>query len=239
MLQADLLIGVTNFFRDPPAFEALRGALPALLAPAAKEGRQFRVWVPACSTGEEAYSIAMIIQECLAEHDLKIVRPPLIFATDIDKQAVERARNGLYPANISADVTPERLRRFFIKEGNEYRIRKEIRAMIIFAPQNVIGDPPFTKLDLLCCRNLLIYLKAELQKKLIPLFRYALNPGGLLFLGASETVSGPMDLFAAVDTKWKIYRSRDAVVPAPATLDLTSSQPALHDDSPFEAVAKA
>src|SRR5215813_1129343 len=129
-----------------------------------------------------------------------------IFATDLDRDAIEKARQGLYPDNIAADVSPERLRRFFIQEERGYRVHKEIREMVVFAPQNIIMDPPFTKLDVLSCRNLLIYLSAELQKKLVPLFHYSLNPGGVLFLGTAETVGSFSSLFAPLDGKTRLFR---------------------------------
>ncbi len=178
LLFKELLIGVTSFFRDPAAWEQLRGeAFPALLA-ARPAGGVLRAWSVGCSTGEEAYSLAIAFKEALEQ-----VKPEgnfrlQIFATDLDRDAIDKARQGFYPANIAADVSAERLRRFFIKEENGYRVGKEIREMVTFATQNVIMDPPFTKLDILICRNLLIYLTPELQKKLLPLFHYSLNPGG-------------------------------------------------------------
>jgi chemotaxis methyl-accepting protein methylase len=210
LLFKELLIGVTNFFREPEAFARLKeqSILPLLRQ---REGAgTIRVWVPACASGEEAYSIALLFRECMDREPALNVKV-LIYATDIDKVAIAFARQGLYPANIAADVSPERLQRFFLKEELRYRIRKEIREMMVFAPQNIITDPPFTKLDLLCCRNVMIYLTPELQKKLLPLFHYALNPGGFLFLGASETVGGYNDLFAPVDAKWKIFRRRESL----------------------------
>ena len=181
LLFKELLIGVTNFFRDHEAFEALKeNALPQILKDRAR-GNVLRIWVPGCSTGEEAYSIAIIFLECLEKVKQRGVCKIQVFATDIDKDAIDKARQGVYASNIAADVSPERLQRFFIKEDNGYRLRKEIREMVVFAPQNVIMDPPFTKLDLISCRNVLIYMTAELQKKLLPLLHYALNPGGLLF----------------------------------------------------------
>ena len=196
LLFKELLIGVTSFFRDEAAWEHLRQkAIPALLTghPA---GRALRAWSAGCSTGEEAYSLAMVFKEAVEQ-----VKPAenftlQIFATDLDRETIDKARQGVYPANIAADVSPERLKRFFIKEDNGYRIVKEIREMVTFATQNVIMDPPFTKLDILICRNLLIYLTPELQKKLLPLFHYSLNPGGVLFLGSAETISTFTDLFA-------------------------------------------
>ncbi|MEK7804364.1 MAG: CheR family methyltransferase, partial [Planctomycetota bacterium] len=210
LLFKELLIGVTNFFRDHEAFEALKeNALPQILKDRAR-GNVLRIWVPGCSTGEEAYSIAIILLECLEKVKQRGVCKIQVFATDIDKDAIDKARQGVYASNIAADVSPERLQRFFIKEDNGYRLRKEIREMVVFAPQNVIMDPPFTKLDLVSCRNVLIYMTAELQKKLLPLLHYALNPGGLLFLGVSETIGSLTDLFSTVDNKWRIYRRKES-----------------------------
>ncbi|MGD9725888.1 MAG: CheR family methyltransferase [Nitrospiraceae bacterium] len=208
LLFKELLIGVTNFFRDKQAFQALKEkALPELLKTKAK-GSSVRVWVPGCSTGEEAYSIAMLIREALEERNLEGAVKVQIFATDIDKDAVEKARQAIYPTTIVQDLTPDRLRRFFVKEDGIYRIHKNIREMVVFAPHNVIMDPPFTKLDLLCCRNLLIYFTSELQKKVLPLFHYTLNPGGILFLGSSETIGSFSDLFATIDGKWKVFKKK-------------------------------
>jgi two-component system CheB/CheR fusion protein len=210
LLFKELLIGVTNFFRDPEAWDHLqKKAIPALLAerPA---GAALRAWVPGCSTGEEAYSLAMVFKEALAE-----VRPARscslqIFATDLDKDSIERARQGSYPTNIASDVSAERLGRFFVKEEQSYRVRQEIRESVVFATQNVIMDPPFTKLDILSCRNLLIYLEPALQLKLLPLFHYSLSPGGILFLGSAETLGPVADLFAPKGGKTRIYRRLDA-----------------------------
>jgi chemotaxis methyl-accepting protein methylase len=219
LLFNELLIGVTNFFRDPAAWESLKTeALPKLLAKRSPE-QTLRAWVPACSTGEEAYSLAMLFEEAL--DSLKPHRTAKnfklqIFATDLDLHAIERARAGVYPQNISADVSPERLSRFFVKEERGYRVSKSIREMVIFAPQNIIMDPPFTKLDLLTCRNLLIYLTPELQKKLLPLFHYSLKPDGILFLGTSETIGGFDELFAPVDGKMRLYRRLETGQPAQA-----------------------
>jgi two-component system CheB/CheR fusion protein len=181
LLFKELLIGVTNFFREPDAFAVLKeNVIPLLLK--TKKGRDpIRIWVVGCSTGEEAYSIAIVLRECLDDLKPKGNFKIQIYATDIDKEAIDLARQGTYPANITADVSAERLERFFTKEDENYRIRKEIRDLIIFAPQNILTDPPFTKLDMLSCRNLLIYLNAETQKKLLPLFHYSLGPGGFLF----------------------------------------------------------
>jgi two-component system CheB/CheR fusion protein len=217
LLFNELLIGVTNFFRDPAAWETLKTeALPKLLAKRAPE-QTLRAWVPACSTGEEAYSLAMLFQEALdtlKPHKTAKNFKLQIFATDLDSHAIARARAGVYPRNISADVSPEHLNRFFVKEERGYRVAKSIREMVIFAPQNIIMDPPFTKLDILTCRNLLIYLTPELQKKLLPLFHYSLKPDGILFLGTSETIGGLDDLFAPVDGKMRLYRRLETGQPA-------------------------
>jgi two-component system CheB/CheR fusion protein len=205
----DLLIGVTSFFRDPEAFRVFHDqAIPQLFAGKPK-GKLIRVWVPGCSTGEEAYSIAILLQERLEA--LKQSFKLQVFATDIDHHAIECARAGVYPASIATDISPERLARFFSQEmdGGAYRIQKAIRDIVIFSEQDVVKDPPFSKLDLISCRNLLIYMGGELQKKLIPLFHYALNPGGMLFLGTSESVGEFVDLFATMDRKAKLYQRKE------------------------------
>ena len=218
MLFGELLIGVTGFFRDPQAFEALtEKAIPALLA-ARPDDRTLRVWTPGCASGEEAYSAAILLAECMEK--LKRRLEVQIFGTDLDLHAIEAARAGIYPAGISAEVSPQRLERFFTKEDGVYRVRKEIREMLVFAIQNVIKDPPFTKLDLICCRNLLIYLDTELQRRLLPTFHYALRPGGLLFLGSSESIGGFGDLFETIDGKWKIYRRRETAAAVQPFLNL-------------------
>jgi two-component system CheB/CheR fusion protein len=186
-------------------WEELRGeALPKILA-AYPEGGALRAWSCGCSTGEEAYSLAMSFREALDQVNQPEDYSLHIFATDLDADAVEKARRGLYNIAIETDVTPERLQRFYIKEDNKYLIRKEIREMVTFAQQNVVMDPPFTKLDILICRNLLIYLSSELQKKLMPLFHYSLKPGGLLFLGSAETIGSQIELFSAEHNRSKLY----------------------------------
>ncbi|MCK9606159.1 MAG: PAS domain-containing protein [Methylomonas sp.] len=213
LLFKELLIGVTNFFRDTVVWEQLKShAIPALLAEYPK-GKQLRAWVSACSTGEEAYSLAMVFKEVLTQSSLEHRFRLQVFATDLDADAIEKARQGCYPAAIAADVSPERLDRFFVAEGNGYRISKEIREMVIFAQQNIIMDPPFTKLDLLCCRNLLIYLDAACQKKLMPLFHYALTAHGILLLGNAETISNFTDLFTVIDSHSRLYRRSDHALP--------------------------
>jgi two-component system, chemotaxis family, CheB/CheR fusion protein len=210
LLFKELLIGVTNFFRDPAAWEQLRGnAIPTLLAQRSPS-HALRAWVPACSTGEEAYSLAMVFKEAVEQAKPKGNFALQVFATDLDRDAIDKARQGFFPDNIAADVSPARLRRFFAKEERGYRVRKEIREMVIFAPQNLIMDPPFTKLDILSCRNLLIYLAPEVQKKLIPLFHYSLSPGGILFLGSSETIGSAMDLFVPLNGKSRLFRRTES-----------------------------
>ncbi|MDF7811943.1 CheR family methyltransferase [Hymenobacter sp. YC55] len=203
----ELLIGVTKFFRDPEAYAALKRHLQPLLRQQ-EPGTTIRVWAPGCSTGEEAYSLAMTLLEAFdAEPDRNLTFQ--LFATDINADSIDDARTGFYPANITADVSPERLRRFFTKIDNSYQIRKDVRDSMVFALHNISRDAPFTRLDLLCCRNLLIYLSSELQKSLIPVFHYALNPGGILFLGPSENLTGFQDLFTPLDVKWKISRANE------------------------------
>ena len=179
LLFKDLLIGVTSFFRDPEAFEALKDRIIPKLLEQRPADQPVRVWAPGCATGEEAYSLAILFREYLEEHGHR--HRVNLFATDIDEDAIAAARAGVYLHNIAADVSPGRLQRFFVKEGDGYRIGQEIRESVVFAVQNVIKDAPFTRLDLLSCRNLLIYLGAELQNQLVPQFHYSLNPGGCLF----------------------------------------------------------
>lgn len=206
LLFNEMLIGVTSFFRDAAAWDYLRDRiLPALLdCRPANQG--FRAWVPGCSSGEEAFSLAIIFREAVeARGPAKHCRLQ-IFATDLDPEAIIRARQSVYPESISAGISPERLQRFFVKEDGKYRISKEIRESVVFAQQDVVMDPPFTKLDILICRNLLIYLEAQLQKKLLPLFHYSLKPGGILFLGSAETTGGFTDLFSSEAGSLKLYR---------------------------------
>ncbi|MGV8955131.1 MAG: CheR family methyltransferase, partial [Cypionkella sp.] len=209
LLFKELLIGVTNFFRDPAVWDCLMDkVIPELLAryPA---GKALRAWVPACSTGEEAYSLAIAFREAMDRIKPQGRFSLQIFATDLDEDAINQARQAVYPANIAADVPPQRLARFFVEDEKGYRVSKAIREMVVFAPQNIIMDPPFTKLDILTCRNLLIYLGPELQKKLIPLFHYALSSHGVLVLGTSETVGNFTQLFDPIDGKLRIYRRND------------------------------
>jgi two-component system CheB/CheR fusion protein len=207
VLFRELLIGVTNFFRDPESFEALKTRILPDLFKQMQKDAVFRAWIPGCSTGEEVYSLVIVLRECLEKTPGQISLQ--LFGTDIDKYAIEKAREGLFPASIATEVSAERLKRFFIEEGDFFRIRKEIRDCVVFSVQDVLIDPPFSRLNLLCCRNLMIYLVAEAQKKLLPLFHYTLAPGGILMLGSSETIGGFTALFDTLDKKWKIFRRRE------------------------------
>ena len=205
LLFKELLIGVTSFFRDQEVWETLKHQGFKALFAAHPAGKTLRAWVPACSTGEEAYTLAMAFHEAL-----ELIKPRgrfslQIFATDLDQDAISKARQGYFPVNIVADVSVERLSRFFVEEGDGYRVIRSIREMVIFARQNVTTDPPFTRLDILTCRNLLIYLGSALQARLLPLFHYALTHNGLLLLGRAETI-GNIGLFAPLDNHSRLYR---------------------------------
>ncbi|GGO39363.1 CheR family methyltransferase [Deinococcus humi] len=206
----DFTINVTSFFRDTEAFEALKIQLRSVLQGYKQEQDTFRVWVTACSTGEEAYSLAIVLHELITElAGERTGGPPLrvqIFATDIDPVVVNTARQGLYPKDIAYVVSEERLQRFFQLVGNQYQVRGSIRDSVVFATHSTFADPPFTRLDLVSCRNLLIYIGTELQRQILELFRYALRPAGLLFLGASESIGPDQQGFTALDRRWKIYR---------------------------------
>ena len=237
----DLLIGVTHFFRDSEAFNALEQDIIPTLFQNKATGAAIRIWVPACSTGEEAYSIAILCQEYLDTH--KLSHKIQIFATDINPIALTKARTGIYPANISYDLTPERLQQFFSidPDNNGYRINKILRDHVIFSEHSVIKDPPFSKLDLISCRNLLIYMTLELQKRLIPLFHYALNPSGILFLGSSESIGEFEYMFDTLNRVVKVYQSKkipkkyplkyfgDYLIPTPSSHKLHSMIPQLSD----------
>ncbi len=209
LLFKELLINVTSFFRDPEAFVALKHDILPLLFKDKPEDYVFRVWVAGCATGEEAFSIAILLRELMDETHQEFKTQ--IYSTDLDDDAIAVARAGIYPPNIAQDVTPERLRRFFIKDDAGYRVKKEIREMVVFAIQNVIKDPPFTKLDLLSCRNLMIYLEPELQNRVFPAFHYALKPGGVLFLSPSESIGNHVELFTPLNRKWKFYQTIPSV----------------------------
>jgi two-component system CheB/CheR fusion protein len=223
LLFKELLIGVTNFFRDPAVWRQLKDkVIPQFLANQ-PQGGVLRAWTVGCSTGEEAYSLAIVFKEALEEVKSAKNLSLKIFATDLDKDAIAKARAGVYPANISADVSEERLRRFFLKnDQGGYSVKKEIREMVIFAPQNLVMHAPFTRLDFVTCRNLLIYLDAELQKKLMPLFHYSLNSGGVLVLGSAETVGTATDLFSPLAGELRIFRRLDSS-PQPNLIEFPSA----------------
>ena len=206
----ELLIGVTKFFRDSQAFQILKDALYSRLTKKTEE-ESIRIWIAGCSTGEEAYSLAILVIEYLTVLKIKRLPKVQIFATDLDPRAIDHARAGFYFSNIISELSPERLERFFVKKSNGYVVKKEVREMIVFAQHNIIKDAPFTKLDLLCCRNVMIYLTTDLQKKLLPVFHYSLNNNGLLFLGPAESVGIYSDAFNVVDSKWKLYERKEGV----------------------------
>jgi two-component system, chemotaxis family, CheB/CheR fusion protein len=221
-LRKDLLIGVTNFFRDHDPFEALRTKVfPHILA-AKKEQTSIRVWVPACSTGEEAYSIAIALLEYLDEngHDVRVQ----IFATDVDDEAIQIARRGIFPDNIALDVSAERLQRFFVKREDGYQVSRRVRDLVVFSVHTVGKDSPFSHLDLVTCRNLLIYLQPSLQASVLRHLHYSLNPGGFLLLGSSETVGDSPELFSLLDRKNKLY-ARKSVASSLRALELGTTAP--------------
>jgi len=206
ILFKEILIGVTSFFRDTLVWDYLRDSvIPAFFT---RKGHSniLRAWIPGCSTGEEAYSLAMVFKEAIEKFSPDKNFALQIFATDLDSGAIDKARKGVYHANIIADVSPARLSRFFIKADDQFRVNAEIREMVVFAPQNVIKDPPFTRLDILCCRNLMIYMDAELQKRLLDLFHYSLNPEGCLLLGSAETTGNQSELYSTIDSRLRIYK---------------------------------
>jgi len=204
-LYRELLIGVTSFFRDQAAFDYLADTvLPELLDGAGK--REIRFWVAACSTGEEAYSLAILVRECMER--LKLSCDVKIFATDIDKDAIHFAATGCYPESIAADISPRLLAKYFFKRDEVFQISRSIREMVVFAQHNLLKDPPFTNIDLISCRNILIYLQGVLQRKVLEFFNFSLNSGGVLFLGSSETTGEMADYFEVMDPKLKFYRSR-------------------------------
>ena len=209
LLFRDVVISVTSFFRDPAAWQALDSkVLIEQLQAAHDNGREYRAWVVGCASGEEAYTLAILLTDRMGKLGIRV--PLQIFATDIDERAIETARSGRYPAGIVHDVPPDLLEKYFVEEADHYRIRKSIRANVVFAVQNVLQDPPFTRLDLISCRNLLIYMRSRLQQRLLPRFHYALAADGTLFLGSSESVGGFTDLFRSEDKREKIFRRCDA-----------------------------
>ncbi len=218
ILAREMLITVTNFFRDREAWDSLTEQVLRPLVKQKPPETPLRVWVAGCATGEEAYTVAIALQEQMEENSRRHLLQ--IFATDLDEESINVGRRGVYPKSIATDVAPARLTRFFTEEGNNYKIKNSIRECIVFAKHNLIKDSPFFKLDLVCCRNVLIYLDSSVQKRLIPMFHHTLNPGGVLFLGESESIGTFADLFAPVDARHKIFRRK--------TLE-TAYEPALAD----------
>jgi two-component system, chemotaxis family, CheB/CheR fusion protein len=213
LLFKELLIGVTSFFRDPEEWARLKDAAIPELLKRSRSSHELRAWVVGCSTGEEAYSLAIVFKEAKEQVDPESSLTLQIFATDLDPDAIDRARQGVYPANITADVSPERLNRFFSKDNGGYRINNEIREMVIFAPQNVIKDPPFTKLDVVTCRNMLIYMEQDLQKMVLRLIHYSLMPDGIMLLGSAESVGEYTDLFKSLEGKSRLYKRLESGMP--------------------------
>jgi two-component system CheB/CheR fusion protein len=244
LLLSDLLISVTAFFRDPIAFDALaRLVIPQLFAN--RDQATIRVWVAGCATGEEAYSIGMLLLEEAARQDFRPVIQ--IFGSDMDTSALSIAREGCYPVAIEADITDERLRRFFTREGDHYRVRSELRDLILFASHSLLKDPPFSRIDLVTCRNLLIYLDRELQHQVLHTFHYALNMTGFLFLGSSESADHPNGFFRTLDREARVYRSSGAAnaklhalpllgTPAVIERNLPQAKAVSHVTSPNEAL---
>ncbi len=222
ILFKELMIGVTNFFRDPLVWEKLKKTVIPDIIANQQAGSALRAWIPGCSTGEEAYSLAIVFKEALEKINPHGGFSLQIFATDLDNEAIEIARKGTFPLNIAADVSTNRLNRFFITTDDGYRINSEIREMVVFAQHNIIMHPPFTRIDILSCRNLLIYMDTELQKKLLRLFYYSVNPEGTILLGSSETLGTQSHLFTPVDSKLKIYK-RSVTTLIPEVFDFPSS----------------
>jgi len=236
LLLKELLINVTSFFRDPEAFTTLKQEGLVQLCKHKSSESVLRVWVVGCASGEEAYSIAILLRELMDDigHEFKLQ----IYATDLDEDAIAVARSGRYPLNIAQDITPERLRRFFVREDDGFRVKKELREAVVFAVQNVLTDPPFIKLDLLSCRNLLIYLEPQAQDRLLQLFHYALKPSGLLFLSSSEGTGSHPALFGAINHRWKIYTNQSFHAMAPALKGTAVDFGLVETDHPAPELAK-
>ncbi|QHT69843.1 PAS domain-containing protein [Rhodocytophaga rosea] len=233
----ELLIGVTKFFRDSQAFELLGEKLIPELLKRKNRNDPFRVWVAGCSTGEEAYSIAILLREAMGRLKTRHTVKTQIYATDLDPDAIRRARAGLYLENISGDMSVERLQKWFIKKDDHYQIVQEIREMVVFAEHNLVKDASFIKLDLLTCRNVLIYFTPELQKKLLPVFHYTLLNNGVLFLGPSETINGYEELFLPIDVKWKLFKKSENSINISRVIDFptnASTVPRLNFSPPID-----
>lgn len=203
-LFSDLLIGVTQFFRDPPAWEILKAKVLSPLVESASDRQVIRAWCPGCATGEEAYTLAILLHEQLSLHNKRCRIQ--IFASDIAHDALEHARRGIYPEAITSDISNERRRRFFIKRSDaDLRVSKELRESVVFAEQDILSHPPFSKLDLICCRNLLIYLEPDAQKQLTSVFDFALKPEGYLILGNAEALKSHRESFTTISQEWRIF----------------------------------
>lgn len=201
----ELLINVTSFFRDAEAFNIIKTkTLPELMI-SRNEGETIRLWVPGCASGEEAYSLAIILKEIM-EYTGKYFKIQ-IYGTDLDKNAIETASKGFYPENITADISPARIKKFFTEQDGKFHINSEIREMVVFEVHDVLKDPPFNQMDMISCRNLMIYLKSDAQKVLLSIFNHALNGEGLLFLGPCETIGNCMESICTINTKWKLFKS--------------------------------
>ena len=221
-LSKDMLIGVTSFFRDPEAYEDLRVKVIAPLVEKKDRAAPLRAWTAGCSTGEEVYSIAILMREEMTQN--KTSFPLQLFASDIDAEGLKRAREAIYPESIASDLSEERLARFFIKKDASYQIRKEIRESVTFAAHNLLADPPFTKMELISCRNLLIYIERAMQKKLQTVFAFALNPGGYMFLGNTDSIEDGRS-FEVVSRKSRIYRRKDLTATPAANFPTRAGQP--------------
>ena len=229
-LRKDLLIGVTNFFRDAEAFKVLdEKVLPVIFVNNGKN-REIRVWVAGCSTGEEAYSIAILMRRHADRMDLPYTIK--IFATDLDKESIEYASQGVYSESINSHLSEDDIARYFIKDDGMFQVTKEIRKMIVFAPHNIIKDPPFSNLDLITCRNMLIYLQPEMQFKVLSMFHFALTPEGFLFLGPSETIGKFTNQFEPLDRHWNIFIHKGARQPGESRTFGMAGQYARHPRGP-------
>jgi len=215
-LFSDLTIKVTSFFRNPEAFETLKEKAIRPMVESKPDKSTIRIWVVGCDTGEEAYSLAILFSEVIEELHKSITLQ--IFASDIDQNSIETARNAIYPENIISNVSRERLDKYFNHHESTYQVRKNIREMVVFAEQNLIKDPPFSKIDLISCRNLLIYLNSSIQKKIIPLFHYVLNPKGVLFIGVSESIGDFTNNFTTIHSKYRIYQRNNVIIPYSSTI---------------------
>ena len=204
LVAKDLLINVTNFFRDPKIFEYLAREIVPQLVDGHPQDRALRIWVAGCSSGEEAYSLAMLMREQIAAAKSHVKLQ--IFASDVDADAVAIARDGLYPNTIEDDVSKERLTRFFVKEGSNYRVSAELRASVVFSVQDLLSDPPFSRMDLISCRNLMIYLTPEAQERIVSLFHFALCQGGILLLGSAEAIGNRQGRFEVISKSERLYR---------------------------------